>query len=235
MTSTLTILRKRPATQTPSFSCSAALTIPAAGCGQRKNCGKWLTSAAANGSAEAQYQLGESLASDPEKAAEAFRWFRQAAEHYPLAARRTAECYEHGFGVDVSEVEAAKWYRKAAEAKDPVAQRRLARLLLNQSERTSHEEAVQWLKLAAAQNDAESQYWLGALYATGKGVKQNTSEMLNCYRKAAQNGYAPAQVVIGYMLETGSGVPKNDVEAVQWYQKAAEQGDMNALYNLGLK
>lgn len=198
---------------------------------------QWLTRAAKNGNPEAQYKLAQNLMLDssPENVKEACKLYKESAPNYAPSARQAGECYERGTGVELSEKEAEKWYKKAAEAKDPIAQRRLARLLLQKTEKESHIEAAKWLKAASEQNDAQSQYWLGALYATGKGVKQNPSEMMYYYRKSADNGYAPAQMVVGYLLETGSGTQKNDAEAVKWYQKAAEQGDMNALYNLGLK
>lgn len=198
----------------------------------------WLMTAAANGHPKARYRLGESLinSADADQKAEACRWFRQAAEQYLPAAQRAAECYEFGIGGAVSEELAVKWYRKAAESNNPVAKRRLARLLLNQTDSEAHTEAAKWLKQAAEQQDAESQYWLGALYATGKGVKTDSDNMFKYYQQSAQNGYAPAQMAVGYLLETGTAkIPRNDAEAVKWYQKAAEQGDAGALYNLGLK
>jgi hypothetical protein len=85
------------------------------------------------------------------------------------------------------------------------------------------------------------------MYEEGKGVKQNTTEAVKWYRKAAEQedeealnnltamcnrGNSIAQFNLGLMYEEGKGVLLNDAEAAKWYRKAAEQEYTTALINL---
>ncbi|MBT8409228.1 MAG: SEL1-like repeat protein [Alphaproteobacteria bacterium] len=90
-----------------------------------------------------------------------------------------------------------------------------------------------WRKLAD-QGDAQSQFMLGALYATGKGVARDHGEAAEWYLKSAKQGLAAAQNNLGFMYDRGLGVPQSDHEAVRWYIQAAEQGHAQAQNNLGV-
>lgn len=88
---------------------------------------------------------------------------------------------------------------------------------------------------ALAENgDAQSQFMLGAIYATGKGVPRDHAEAAKWYLMAAKQGVAAAQNNLGFMYDRGLGVAKNDHEAVRWYIKAAQQGHSQAQNNLGV-
>lgn len=83
--------------------------------------------------------------------------------------------------------------------------------------------------LREAQNgDAEAQYNLGLMYYNGYGVRQDKSEAVNWYRKAAEQGHASAQFNLGLMYGKGEGVKQDYTEAVNWLRKAARQGDTDA-------
>lgn len=90
-----------------------------------------------------------------------------------------------------------------------------------------------WRKLAE-KGDAQSQFMLGALYATGKGVARDHAEAAKWYLKSAKQGLAAAQNNLGFMYDRGLGVPQSDHEAVRWYIGAAEQGHAQAQNNLGV-
>jgi TPR repeat protein len=85
----------------------------------------------------------------------------------------------------------------------------------------------------AERGDAETQFNLGFMYSTGKGVPENDIEAVKWYRLAAEQGAARAQYNLGVMYEKGKGVPSNGIEAVKWYRLAAKQGLTQAQYNLG--
>ncbi|MFO7594698.1 MAG: tetratricopeptide repeat protein [Pseudomonadota bacterium] len=88
------------------------------------------------------------------------------------------------------------------------------------------------IEKAAEAGDAEAQFKLGALYANGKGVKQDSKAAAQWLRKSAKQGMAPAQTLLGWCYAGGNGVSRNPGEAIEWYSKAAEQGDTDAMSSL---
>jgi len=88
------------------------------------------------------------------------------------------------------------------------------------------------IEQAAEAGDAEAQFKLGALYANGKGVKQDSKVAAQWLRKAAKQGNSPAQTLLGWCYAGGNGVSRNMGEALEWYSKAAEQGDTDAMCSL---
>jgi uncharacterized protein len=94
--------------------------------------------------------------------------------------------------------------------------------------------AVRLLRPLAEQGDAGAQYFLGASYATGRGVTQDYAAAASWYRKAAEQGDEIAQVHLGIMHDLGQGVRQDYVAAVSWYRKAAEQGNETAQAKLAL-
>ena len=55
---------------------------------------------------------------------------------------------------------------------------------------------------------------MGDLYFNGIGVKRDTSEGVNWYRKAAENGNEDAQFYLGFMYYKGEMVEKNISEGI---------------------
>jgi hypothetical protein len=82
--------------------------------------------------------------------------------------------------------------------------------------------------LAAEQGDADGQWYLGTMYADGRGVPQSNEEAVKWYRLAAEQGYADGQWCLGEMYESGRGVPQDYKEAVKWYRLAADQEHSDA-------
>ncbi len=95
--------------------------------------------------------------------------------------------------------------RKAADKKD---YRRAARLLAKVAEKGS----------------PEAQYWLGALYTMGRGVRQDYAKAARLFQAAAHSGFAQAQHNLAVLLDNGRGVARDPVAARRWYQRAAAQG-----------
>ena len=81
-----------------------------------------------------------------------------------------------------------------------------------------------WLPLAE-QGDATAQYYLGNMYSTGRGVKQDDVEAVKWYRKAAEQGLAPAQVKLGAAYILGKGVQVNKSLAKEWFGEACNNGE----------
>lgn len=94
--------------------------------------------------------------------------------------------------------------------------------------------ALRELRPLAEDGVANAQFYLGLMYAKGRGVPQDYAEALRWYRLAAEQSFPMAMANLGVMYSKGRGVPQNYTEAVRWYQEAAEQGLAEAQYNLGV-
>ena len=80
------------------------------------------------------------------------------------------------------------------------------------------------VKLTAIEGDADAQFELAGLYAEGDGVKQNLTEAVNLYRKAAEQGHVGAQFKLGLSYQNGKGVPQSDTDAYIWLNISADNG-----------
>lgn len=78
---------------------------------------------------------------------------------------------------------------------------------------------------AAEQGDDVAQHFLGFMYDSGKGVKQDYAEAAVWYRKAAEQGNPFAQSQLGLLYADGSGVKQDSAEAAFWFRKSTEPGD----------
>ena len=83
------------------------------------------------------------------------------------------------------------------------------------------EEELQALHAQAAQGNAEAQYFLGMMYANGRGVPQDYVTARGWYEKAAAQGDAMAQYNLGAMYFYGQGVSQNDVKTYMLWSLAA--------------
>ena len=93
-----------------------------------------------------------------------------------------------------------------------------------------HDYSVECMHYRAEQGDESSQYWLGFMYATGKGgVLQDYQEAVRWYRMGAEQGDEDSHFILD-ILTYG---PGDDREAVSWFRMAAEQGNVSAQYRLG--
>lgn len=93
--------------------------------------------------------------------------------------------------------------------------------------------AALWQPLAD-KGDAAAQYYLGTLYAEGKGVAQDDATAFKWFQRAADQGNAAAQYNVGASYAAGIGVDKSDADAAKWFRRAADQGMPFAQLNLGL-
>lgn len=80
----------------------------------------------------------------------------------------------------------------------------------------------------------EADMHIGDLYINGHGVRQDETQGLAWYGKAAQAGSIVAAIHLGYAYERGLYHAKQDyAQALQWYRKAADLSDATAEYLAG--
>ena len=66
----------------------------------------------------------------------------------------------------------------------------------------------------AERGNARAQYYLGAMYAYGKGVPLDHQKALAWYSRAAEQGDVASQYNLAQMYRTGRGAPRDYVAAV---------------------
>ena len=93
---------------------------------------------------------------------------------------------------------------------------------------------ISGLELAAEGGNREAQAFVGLMYGSGQGVKQDNEKALYWQRKAAEQGHAKAQYNVAVMYSRGLGTGQNLGEAAAWFEKAAQQGLPEAHMHLGL-
>jgi TonB family protein len=91
---------------------------------------------------------------------------------------------------------------------------------------------LEGLRELANQGDATAQFALGARYATGEDVKQDYSEALNWFSKAAEQGHVTSQATLGAYYWAGRGVPQDLHKAYFWALLAEAGGDQGSRYRL---
>lgn len=92
---------------------------------------------------------------------------------------------------------------------------------------------AEWQESAEA-GDPESQFGMGLIYESGRGVGRDYRTAVTWYRQAAEQNHAPAQFNLGHLLRLGAGVEPDMEEAVRWWTAAAENGLAQAQVMLGL-
>ena len=208
---------------------------------------KWYRRAAYQGLAASQYSLGLAYANGNgvgQDYLEAARWYLKSAEQGDVDAQyNLAGLYAQGLGVAQDLAEAEKWWIKAAAQGDAQAKKCLQALYSaaagqNSSGRSpagspghtgggssgshGHEDSDELLKRGI-------DYFYG-----NSGLRQDYSEAMRLWRRAAELGNAEAQFRLaldGY--DQGRGLAQNYEEAAIWYRKAAEQGRADAQSSLG--
>ncbi len=162
--------------------------------------------------------------------AEAFKWFKSAAEWGNTAAKyELGNAYEKGNGVKIDFGLALKWYGVAARAGNAMANLSLG-LMYDEGRGVVQNptKAAEWYRKASDLGNAHAGYLLGLLYYEGRGVQQSYSSAADLYRKAGSAGHAHAGFLLGKMYENGTGINQSTSEAIYWYKKAGELGHTEA-------
>lgn len=160
---------------------------------------------AAQGDAEAQYQLG--LAHRDGKGAkkslpEAVSWFAIAAGNgVKEAAVEVAKAYQQGIGVVRDQRNAAEWWYRAGELGDEAARGRFLTLMLaGESGGFAGPQAAGWLEPAAAAGDVRAILGMGEIFEKGLGVPVEVTKARGWYLQAAYGGNVVAKYRLGRML-----------------------------------
>jgi uncharacterized protein len=205
-----------PAAQTTLASCyDLGMYVPPDG---KESIG-WLTKAANQGYAPAEYELGRIYLYGrgiPTDYAQALVWERKAAEQGdPRAQRDLAFMYERGFGVAADPAKAAEWNQKAATQGNAEAQLHLAKALdEGAGVNKDAEEARKWYSKAARQEQPAAQLEL-ARQSAGRG---NCPEAVHWYEEAAGHGEAQAMYELGKLYLSKCGPDKD--KAYTWFTTA---------------
>ena len=70
----------------------------------------------------------------------------------------------------------------------------------------------------------EAQFNVGAMYNTGRGVKEDADRAFEWFEKAAKQGLAVAQFNVGFSYHYGRGVKQDDEMAKIWVKKSCDAG-----------
>lgn len=93
--------------------------------------------------------------------------------------------------------------------------------------------AIEKWQALIQQGQPEGAFFLGVMYAEGKGLERNHAKAFELYSQAAEKDYVPAQYNLGNQYATGDGVAQDYAKAEHWWTKAAERGLAQAQVNLG--
>ncbi len=148
----------------------------------------WLELAAGNGSDSAAAKL-KRIQSQKKKftATLAKAEAGQAASQYNLGMM-----YLKGRGVKQDAASGRQWLEKAAAQSHEKAVTRLAILFLKGEGGAPDYDRARQLLSSVSERSALAQYYLGELYAAGKGVPRDYETAMSWYRKAAENGFSMA-------------------------------------------
>jgi TPR repeat protein len=199
---------------------------------------RWLTEAANQGYAPAEYELGRIYLYGrgvPSDYSKALVWERKAADQGdPRAQRDLAFMYERGFGVKAEPQEAAAWNRKAAAQGQPDAQLQLAQALEHGIGVTKNSnEARNWYAAAARHDQPRAQLRLARIYADGA----NCPLAFRWYKEAASGGETQAMYELGKLYEKEK-CGEDRVLALQWLTIGARFGSQESkieAHELGLR
>jgi len=149
---------------------------------------RWLERAAGNGNDSAAAKLKRIQAQKKKfVAARGKAESGRAAAQYELGMM-----YLKGRGVKLDAATGRQWLEKAAAQSHEKAITRLAILFIKgQGGAPDYDRAHQLLS-SVSERSALAQYYLGELYAAGKGVPRDYETAMSWYRKAAENGFSMA-------------------------------------------
>ena len=164
---------------------------------------------AANGDADAQFQLGDCYffgLGVPKDMREGVSWYRKAAEAGQIKAQfNLGGCFHEGMGVEPDLMAAIQWWRKSAGQDYAPAEISIGDCYIFGKGLTQDEaEGVRWFRKAAAQNYPAAQHRLGNCYYHGQGVRKDLVQSIQWYRKAAAQGYRPSQRALRDLGDDGS-------------------------------
>ncbi len=198
----------------------------------------WLTRAAEQQHAEAQYEVGifyKEGSHVPRDPLRAKQWLGKAAAQGHIKAKVALQDIIRGEAGATSNVEKTfkssetlPVYRAAVNG-DLDAQFELGLLFIRgEAVRKDFTRGIEWLQRAAEQDHIGAQLELADMNLRGVELQQDAAAAFQWYLRAARRGNAQAQYMLGNLYRTGSGVRNNSAEARRWYSAAAQQGHPKA-------
>ena len=194
---------------------------------------------AAQGNAQAQYELAKALTSGAplaEKNREAVKWLRKAVEKEHAQS-------EHLLGILIARGQGARpnpkmahaLFRSAATMGYAPAQYDLARSLVwGFGCEANPREALTWFRLAAAQGHVLSQKESADAYLTGRGCQVDLRQATSYLKKAVIGGLEEYASHLGELYLREDNPVRNESEAIRWISEAARSGNAPAQYRLAL-
>ena len=93
----------------------------------------------------------------------------------------------------------------------------------------NYERAAQFFIKAASNNDHDAQYYLGLLYASGRGVEKDPAAALKLWKKATLKNQPQAYAALAsYYIDQHTADKPTVTHAMQLFEKAAQYGDNNS-------
>jgi TPR repeat protein len=194
---------------------------------------RWLSAAAALGSAEAERRLvAFILAASAGKgvdSTEAIEVVRSAArKDQPWAMCDLGMMYLQGITVDQDAATAKRWLKAAASKGSVSAQNNLGLLYAYGPEmvpgsglKHNFDKAYRWFREAAEKGDPSSQFNLAMLYLEGKGLEIDAKRAIKWLKRAADQQHFDAALQLRDMYTNGTGVTKSTKKAAKWDQLSA--------------
>ena len=202
-----------------------------------------MLAAAEAGDADAQYDVAVAYASGTGVAQSwpsAYAWFRRcAAQPSPPTAvwKGLGDCYKHGRGVTVDEVEAVRLFRVGTALGHAGTQCALAQCLLRGIgvPTPDREGAFALFKAAAAQGDSEGLYGLGNCYDSGMGGARDVPRAVSLWMRALAHPQCSSDVARFAAYNLGAtywngvdGVGRDIALAARYWRQAAALGHESA-------
>lgn len=192
---------------------------------------EWFLKSSELGYSDSQYMLGmiyETIGEDEKQKETAIKYYKMAASQgHPYA--------QYALGIIALENEnwheAELYLESAAFQQYGLAAYTLAKYY-HEHDSKHPLKAFEWFLIAAKQNHIEACYYVGLYYQNAKGVKQDITQALYWYEKAALQKDRDALYHLAMILIRQ---PDNDLEVVaKLLEQAAAQDHPNAQYNLAV-
>ncbi|MDR1119683.1 MAG: SEL1-like repeat protein [Dysgonamonadaceae bacterium] len=201
---------------------------------------EWFRKSAEQGNTQAMkavgdlYYSGTGITKDD---AEALRWYEQAAGRGDADGQAMAGVLLSGGspGVTANQDKAVKYLESSVLNGSVTGKAKLGIIFyMGTFGQPDYARALPLLQDAANEMDKEAQYFLAAMYESGRGVQENKGKAAEWFQKSVAQGYPPAERSLGYCYLQGIGVRKDVNKGVELLEKSAAGGDIPALNNLGM-
>lgn len=193
-----------------------------------------LESLAKSGDAKSMYAVGFRLERGlgiQQDYKKSFSWYEKGAQKGNLDAMyRLSLCYMRARGVEKNLELSKSWLEKAAKSGHASSQVQLARTYqFGTYGVTDASQVVYWAKESAKNGDACGLSFLGLLYGTGTGVKQDRQLALENFDKSAVADRGECVYQEAYSAITGKSIFIYDENLrTEMLQKAVNQGQIDA-------